>query len=242
MTGRAAFVAGLVAVIAFTVWRSQLFTVSRPGERPRPLEVLAESARRPADFDVVLPAVPVGMNHLRDGQGVLLVHYWAPWERDGATQAASLDSLRRLEPFADLRVVLVCFDPFPSVARFVARRRLRLAVLLDTERRLRRALPCPSVPFTYVIDGAGRIAVAQAGEVDWLAERTRAGLANLLSEAPPRRSAPKPCPSPPGSTSRGGGTGRGISGRHGRVKRIQLAGRQCSSSRAVRAHAVVCQL
>ena len=97
------------------------------------------------------------MNHLRNGQGVLLVHYWAPWERDGATQAASLDSLRRLEPFADLRVVLVCFDPFPSVARFVARRRLRLAVLLDTERRLRRALPCPSVPFgmsAVVIDKA----------------------------------------------------------------------------------------
>ena len=192
MTGRAAFVAGLVAVIAFTVWRSQLFTVSRPGERPRPLEVLAESARWPADFDVVLPAVPVGMNHLRNGQGVLLVHYWAPWERDGATQAASLDSLRRLEPFADLRVVLVCFDPFPSVARFVARRRLRLAVLLDTERRLRRALPCPSVPFTYVIDGAGRIAVAQAGEVDWLAENTKQRLAELLQERAGARTRARP--------------------------------------------------
>ena len=123
------------------------------------------------------------MNHLRDGQGVILVHYWAPWERDGAAQASLLDSLRRLEPLADLRVVLVCFDPFPSVARFVARRRLRLAVLLDTEHRLRRALPCPSVPFTYVIDGAGRIAVAQAGEVDWLSERTKAGLAELLTHA-----------------------------------------------------------
>jgi len=194
VTGRAAFVAGLVALIAFSVWRSQLFTVSRPGERPRPLEVLADSGRRSVDFDVVLPAVPVGMNHLRDGQGLLLIHYWAPWERDGAAQAASLDSLRRLDSLASLRVVLVCFDPFPSVARFVARRRLRLAVLLDTERRLRRALPCPSVPFTYVIDGAGRIAVAQAGEVDWLAERTRAGLAELLSEA---RAAPRASGAPP---------------------------------------------
>jgi len=173
-----------VAVFAFVIWRAQLFTVSRPGDRPRPLALFASAARVAAAFDVVLPAVPVGMVRLRDGDGVLLVHYWAPWERHGGAQAELLDSLRKATGLERLRVVVVCFDPFPSVARFVARRHLRLSVLLDHGRALREALPCPSVPFTYVLDAAGRIAVAQPGEVDWFAADTRAALDSLLAEAP----------------------------------------------------------
>jgi hypothetical protein len=165
------------------VYRAQLFTVSRPGDHPRPLALLAAAERRPASLDVVLPQVPVGMAHLSEGGAVLLVHYWAPWERHGARQAALLDSLRREPDLEPLRAVVVCFDPFPSVARFVARQRLRLSVLLDTERRMRRALPCPSVPYTYVLDRQGRIAVAQPGEVDWLAPGSRAALRALIDEA-----------------------------------------------------------
>jgi hypothetical protein len=182
MSGRAAIFAAVVAALAIAVWHAQLFTVSRPGERPRALAVRAETQRRPAPLDVVLPQVPVGMAHLRDGGAVLLVHYWAPWERHGALQAALLDSLRREPDLEPLRVVVVCFDPFPSVARYVARHRLRLPVLLDGERSLRAVLPCPSVPYTYVIDRAGRIAVAQPGEVDWFGAGSRDALRALLAE------------------------------------------------------------
>jgi hypothetical protein len=55
-------------------------------------------------------------------------------------------------------------------------------VLLDGERRMRSALPCPSVPYTYVLDASGRIAVAQAGEVDWFAPATREALGTLIAE------------------------------------------------------------
>jgi peroxiredoxin len=126
----------------------------------------------------------VGMRRLHQGGRVLLLHYWAPWERNARAQAAALDSLSHLDGLEGLDVALVCFDPFPSVARFVARQRLRLVVLLDGERRLRQTLPCPSIPYTYVIDSQGRIAVAQAGEVDWLGAETRAMLGRLLGEAP----------------------------------------------------------
>jgi hypothetical protein len=68
--------------------------------------------------------------------------------------------------------------------------RLRLPVLLDTRRALADRLPCPSIPYTYVIDRDGRIAVAQAGEVDWLAPATREALESLLGEPAPRREAP----------------------------------------------------
>jgi hypothetical protein len=84
-----------------------------------------------------------------------------------------------------LRVALVCSDPFPSVARYVGRHRLRLLVLLDGQHELRRMLPCPALPYTYVVDRAGRIAVAQEGEVDWLGPATRATLTWLLAESRP---------------------------------------------------------
>ena len=174
----------LVGAAALYLWRAELFTVARPGDRPRPLAARAPADRTPAGFDVVLPAVPVGMQRLKAGEGALLVHYWAPWQRHARDQAKALDSLRREPDLERLRIVVVCFDPFPSVARYVARQRLRLAVLLDGPGELRRALPCPSIPYTYVIDASGRIAIAQAGEVEWWAPETRAALRRLLEECP----------------------------------------------------------
>ena len=76
------------------------------------------------------------------------------------------------------------------MARYVGRNRLRVPVLLDGRRALVPKLPCPSIPFTYVIDATGHIAVAQAGEVDWFAPGTWATLRGLLAE--PRTPAPDP--------------------------------------------------
>jgi hypothetical protein len=179
---RALVALALIATLAFVVWRAQLFTVSRPGEKPVPLAVRPAADRASAALDIVLPVVPVGMQRLHADGSVRIIHYWAPWERHGAPQAHGLDSLLRDPAVEGVQGVMVCFDPFPSVARYVARQRLRVPVLLDTHRGLRRALPCPSVPYTYVIDRTGRIAVEQAGEVDWEAEETRRVLRGLLEE------------------------------------------------------------
>ncbi len=193
MSLRLRIAAVLLAAVAFAAWRSQLFIVSRPGV-PKPLAVSVAGDRRAADFDVLLPAVPVGVERLSSGGGrVLVIHYWAPWERHAAVQASALDSLRRIEPFRELRVIVVCFDPFPSLTRYVARQRLRLPVVLDGRGQLRRSLPCPSIPYTYVLDASGRIAVAQPGEVDWLCSATRDALAGLLAE-------PAPAPASAGTT------------------------------------------
>ena len=181
MRFRATVVLLILVAIAAMTWRADLFTLASPGE-PRALELKPVLERRAAHVDVVLPSVPVGMRGLRDGQGVLLVHYWAPWERHSRSQAALLDSLRRDPAMEGIEVVVVCFDPFPSVARFVARQRLRLPVLLDGRGDLRAALPCPSIPFTYVLDREGRIAVAQPGEVDWWSTGTRDALRSLQRE------------------------------------------------------------
>jgi hypothetical protein len=187
---RGALVALAFTIIAFAVWRAELFTVARPGDHPRALAVIDEAVRHAVDFDLALPAVPAGIERVSAGGRVLLVHYWAPWERHSLAQASTLDSLRRDPALGQLRVVLVCFDPFPSVARYVGRNRLRLPVLLDGRRDLAARLPCPSIPYTYVVDEAGRIAVAQPGEVEWLSPATRGALESLLGGG--QRPAPRP--------------------------------------------------
>jgi hypothetical protein len=68
------------------------------------------------------------------------------------------------------------------VARFVGRNRLRLAVLLDHNHALAAELACSNLPYTYVLDRDGGIAVAQPGEVDWLADSTRKTLRQVLDE------------------------------------------------------------
>lgn len=169
----------LLAIIGAIVWRSELWTVARSGDRPLPLALLPAAEQKLVHVDVVLPAVPIGSQHLTTGASVLLVHYWAPWERHSRVQAHTLDSLQRLPEMIGVRIVVACCDPFPSVTRYVARERLRLNVLMDGPGELRRVLPCPSVPFTYVIDADGRIVVAQSGEVDWLAPETVRTLSGL---------------------------------------------------------------
>ena len=172
----------VVILAALFVWRSELFVVSKPGEEARPLTLLPAASRADVKLDVALPKVPVGMHRLKNGSGVTLVHYWAPWERHGLTQATLLDSLRQAPGMENVEVVLVCFDPFPSVARFIARNRLHLTVLLDHERSLRHLLPCPSVPYTYLLDRHGRIFVSQPGEVVWFAPETRAVLNSVVRD------------------------------------------------------------
>lgn len=164
----------VIGAFGLLLWRAQLFTVARPGDGPRPLVVAPES--EPRSFAATLPVVPVGVMRVEPGTVPLLVHYWAPWERHSRAQVAGLDSLAALLGPEQVRVVVVCFDPFPSVARYVRRHDVRSPVLLDLRRELQVALPCPSMPYTWLLDADGRVLVSQPGEVDWFAPGTRAAI------------------------------------------------------------------
>lgn len=174
---RAAAFLLVLGVLGLLVWRAELFTVSRPGEQARPLvRAPRQESKR---FTASLPVVPVGVARLEPGGTPLLVHYWAPWERHSRAQVLALDTLVASLPEGTVRVAVVCFDPFPSVARFVARARVTSPVLLDLRRELQAQLPCPSIPYTWLIATDGRVLVSQPGEVDWAAPATR----TLLLEA-----------------------------------------------------------
>ena len=189
LPARRLLVVAAILMLAAWVWRSELFVVQAPDEPARPLALREVAMRRPVGFDVELPGIPNGAR-LAAGREVLIVQYWAPWERHGLAQAAGLDSLRKLPELRGLRPVLVTFDPFPSVARYVGRMRLGLEVLLDHHRTLAAVLPCPQLPTAYVVDTQGRIAAEIVGEVDWLAPGTRRALLELLAEREPVGVAP----------------------------------------------------
>jgi len=161
----------VLGAVGLLWWRAELFTVARPGDAPRPL-ARAPRTVLPA-FDVSLPLVPVGVARLSPDGRPLLVHYWAPWERHARAQVLALDSLVRTLPPDRMRVAVVCFDPFPSVARYVARLRLQVPVMLDLRRELQATLACPSLPYTWLLDARGGVVASQAGEIDWLATATR---------------------------------------------------------------------
>lgn len=206
-------------------WRAELFTVAKPGDAPRALS-RAGSGSPPA-FDVSLPLVPVGAARLAPGGRPLLVHYWAPWERHGRAQVLALDSLARTLPADGVRVAVVCFDPFPSVARYVARLRLHVPVMLDLKRDLQAALPCPSVPYTWLLDARGRVAASQAGEVDWLAPATRALLASVgmarVDSTAARLETTRPRPGEPGPQAVGALQARAVSAAGLPKKRLRSA-------------------
>jgi len=170
-------------VAGAVLWRAELIRVDRDHLAPRPLALLPPEQRTLVSCDVVLPVVPVGMARVRAAEQPLLIHYWAPWERDSRAQSAALDSLAQDFKGRELRILMVAFDPFPSVARYVGRQRLRLAVLLDGPGELRAKIPCPRVPYTVVLDRDGRVVVSQSGEVDWLSPETRRVLERIEEEA-----------------------------------------------------------
>jgi hypothetical protein len=202
----------VLGAIGLFWWRAELFTVAKPGDAPRVLARAGPAvgpAASPA-FDVSLPLVPVGVARLTPGGRPLLVHYWAPWERHGRAQVLALDSLARTLPADGVRVAVVCFDPFPSVARYVARLRLHVPVMLDLRRDLQAALPCPSVPYTWLLDAHGRVVAAQPGEVEWLAPATRA-LVLSVGERSPADSAAASRLEPPHAVPRGGLQARAVS-------------------------------
>lgn len=173
-----------LGVGGIVLWRAELFTVSKSTRAPAALVLQPQTERTRREFDAVLPMVPIGMLRVHPDAGVQVIHYWAPWMRHATSQAIALDSLRKGLPPGDVRFAVVCFDPFPSVSRFLRRNRLSLPLLLDHHHALSRDLPCPSIPYTYVIDRAGRTAAVIEGEVDWLSPITRAALVRLAHEPP----------------------------------------------------------
>lgn len=132
-----------------------------------------------------LQALDGGRHDLAAYRGkVVLVNFWATWCepcRDEMPALARLQQRLGAERFVVLAVNVD--EPESRIRRFMEQTPLPFAVLLDPERRATKAWNVRVLPASFVIDAAGRIRHAAAGELAWDGEAAGRRIEALL---PPR--------------------------------------------------------
>jgi thiol-disulfide isomerase/thioredoxin len=116
---------------------------------------------------------------------VVVVNFWASWCRPCRKELPALSRLHAEITRRGGRVVAVSIDQeLANVKRFVRSHALALPVAHDGPEGLARALDLDYVPFTVVLDRAGRVAYASEGsDAHAIAELERV-TRKLLGEAP----------------------------------------------------------
>lgn len=116
------------------------------------------------------------------GQPVTLVNVWATWCTSCREEMGDLEALHREFGPRGLRVVGVSVDNGPEarVRRFAERERLTFALAHDPEGRVQDAFRVVGVPETYLVDGAGRVRWARAGNVHGVLGEARGAIAEAL--------------------------------------------------------------
>lgn len=119
---------------------------------------------------------------------VVVLNFWATWCAPCLDELPSLQRLRaRLEgkPFA---VITVNYGEFPpKIEPYVAREKLTLPVLLDTQKDAAKAWKVGGLPMTYVIDARGRVRHWVFGERAWDEGESLKLVEKLIAEAPRAR-------------------------------------------------------
>ena len=129
-----------------------------------------------------------GKQHrLQDYRGkVVLVNFWATWCEPCREEMPSMNRLRALlagQPFAVLAVNLA--EPESRIRRFMEQVPLDFAVLLDRDTKVAKTWQARILPASFVVGPDGRVRYAALGEIDWMQERVR----NAIQEMLPARKA-----------------------------------------------------
>ncbi len=165
------------------------------GAEPSPVAaVVARYGLRPLDPAVPSPAFELpdlggGERSLADfaGRWVVLT-FWATWCGPCRWEMPSLERLHQNRQAAGLSVVGVSVDRTAGPAeRFVADYGLSFPNLWDSRGRAAAAYRAESIPLSYLVDPAGRVAAVSLGARDWSALQPMVD--ELLELAPPGQSA-----------------------------------------------------
>jgi thiol-disulfide isomerase/thioredoxin len=140
---------------------AMLAVVLLPGTAPVPPAAAGEG-RGPA----LVTALADGSLHTLDGSplpvpgggGVLVVNFWATWCKPCKSEMPLLDELNRRLGRSGGAVIAVSIDRKPErVSDYVAELGLELPVCVDGPEGLAERLDLEYLPYTFVLDGAGRI-------------------------------------------------------------------------------------
>ena len=136
---------------------------------------------------LALPDLDGRQHRLQDYRGkVVLVNFWATWCEPCREEMPSINRLRASlagQPFAVLAVNLA--EPESRIRRFMEQVPLDFAVLLDRDTRVAKTWQARILPASFVVGPDGRIRYAALGEIDWMRERVR----NAIQEMLPARKA-----------------------------------------------------
>jgi thiol-disulfide isomerase/thioredoxin len=126
---------------------------------------------------------------LKDFRGrVVVVNFWATWCEPCKDEMPSLERLKAKLAGRPLEVLTVNYGEFPEkIAPFLAREKIALPVLLDTQKDAAKEWKVGGLPMTFIVDAKGRLRLWVFGERDWSGAETVKIIEKLLAEAPRAR-------------------------------------------------------
>ncbi len=126
---------------------------------------------------------------LRDFRGrVVVVNFWATWCDPCKEEMPSLERLKAKLAGQPFEVLTVNYGEFPEkIAPFLAREKITLPVLLDTQKEAAREWKVGGLPMTFIVDAKGRARYWVFGERDWSGADTVKVIEKLVAEAPRAR-------------------------------------------------------
>ena len=116
---------------------------------------------------------------------VVVINYWATWCEPCIDEMPSLERLRakmKGRPFEALAVNYG--ESSERVARFVAKMKLTMPVLLDPYKNSVEAWKVRGLPMTFIVDAKGEVRYWSFGERDWSRGEALQLVERLVSEAP----------------------------------------------------------
>ena len=124
-----------------------------------------------------------GRTHsLADYRGsVVLVNFWATWCEPCRAEMPSMDRLRRSLQGRRFEVLAVNLaEPLSRIQKYLDTLPLGFPVLRDRDSAVAKAWKARLLPASYLIGRDGRIRYVAYGEIDWMSERVRAKVMQLL--------------------------------------------------------------
>jgi thiol-disulfide isomerase/thioredoxin len=136
------------------------------------------------------------LHRIEDYRGkVVLINFWATWCEPCREEMPSMNRLRASlagRPFEVLAVNLA--ESEPRIRRFMEQVPLDFPVLMDRDSAAAKRWQARLLPVSFLLGPDGRIRYSVLGEIDWMQERVRSTILELLPPVPARAARPRPTP------------------------------------------------
>ena len=116
---------------------------------------------------------------------VVVLNFWATWCVPCRIEMPAFENLYRRYRSQGVTVLGVSLDKGADekVKKFVEEYQLSFPILMDSDGKAEKLYPSVSIPFTFVIDKAGRIVARVDGAKNWESKETFSAIEYLLQDS-----------------------------------------------------------